>query len=189
MHTKKTLFMLILGLTISTSGFAKVYKWTDADGKTHYTSTPPPAQKKVLSNEEFKVRKTPKSSLRPSSSFAKPTNTGNSTQSKNTKTKKKPNTKIHARAQCGKAISKAPSVISKIKSQLRQAISAGKVPKSKMDEFEKQEKSGKLKPPTMEKCVKDYMAGGGRQTDTIADNNASDAIAWMQLDAAFGQFK
>ena len=61
MHIKKTLFMLILGLTISTSGFAKVYKWTDANGKTHYTATPPPTQTKVISKEEFKVHKTPKS--------------------------------------------------------------------------------------------------------------------------------
>lgn len=189
MHTKKTLFMLLLGLTISTSGFAKVYKWTDANGKTHYTATPPPTQTKVISKEEFKVHKTPKSSLRPSSSFAKPSYSDSSTSSKKSKTKKKTNTKLHARNQCGKAINKAPALISKIKSQLRQAISTGKVPESKMAEFKKQEQSGKLKAPTMDKCVKDYMAGGGRQTDTIADNNASDAVAWMQLDAAFGQFK
>ncbi|GAA0422122.1 hypothetical protein GCM10009133_33330 [Cocleimonas flava] len=192
MHTKKTLFMLILGLAISTSGYAKIYKWTDANGKTHYTATPPPAQKKVISNEEFKVHKTPKSSLRPSSSYAKSSNSNSSDTSKSskkTKAKKKPITKIHARAQCGKAINKAPALMSKIRSQLRQAISAGKVPASKMEEFEKQERAGKFKAPSMDKCVKDYMAGGGRQTDTIADNSASDAIAWIQLDAAFGQFK
>ena len=143
----------------------------------------------MLSNEEFKVRKTPKSSLRPSSSYAKPSYSDNNTSSKKSKNKKKAKTKLHARAQCGKAINKAPALISKIKSQLTQAINAGKVPKSKMAEFQKQEKAGKLKAPTMIKCVKDYMAGGGRQTDTIADNNASDAVAWMQLDAAFGQFK
>ena len=189
MPTKKTLFVLLLGLTVSTSAFAKVYKWTDANGKTHYTATPPPTKAKVLSNEEFKVHKIPKSSLRPSSSFAKPSYADKNTSSKNTKTKKKTNTKFHARTQCGKAIGKAPAVISKIKNQLRQAVNAGKAQKSKMAEFEKQEKAGKLKAPTMAKCVKEYMAGGGRQTDTIADNNASDAVAWMQLDAAFGQFK
>ena len=146
MHTKKTLFVLLLGLIISTSGLAKVYKWTDANGKTHYTATPPPTQTKTLSNEEFKVRKTPKSSLRPSSSYAKPSYSNNSTSSKKSKSKKKTKTTQHARAQCGKAINRAPALMSKIKSQLRQAVNAGKVPKAKMAEFEKQEKAGKFKP-------------------------------------------
>ncbi len=53
----------MLTVIFSSSAIAKVYKWKDANGKTHYSATPPPVKSKVKS-EEIKIHKTPASSLR-----------------------------------------------------------------------------------------------------------------------------
>lgn len=63
MLTKKIMFIALLSLTVISPAMAKVYKWTDANGKLHYTSTPPPATTKVKESKEIKIHKTPKSSL------------------------------------------------------------------------------------------------------------------------------
>lgn len=63
MPTSYKIITLAIALAFSSTAMAKVYKWTDANGKTHYTATPPPAKTKAKA-EEFKVRKKPKSSLR-----------------------------------------------------------------------------------------------------------------------------
>jgi len=47
----KLLFILVL---ISGTAQAKIYKWTDENGQTHYTATPPP--KKKAENIEIKGR-------------------------------------------------------------------------------------------------------------------------------------
>ncbi len=177
-----TLILLAISLTFSTSGLAKIYKWTDANGKTHYTATPPPSKAKVLSKKEFKVRKTPKSSL---------TNTSRSSNysSKNKTSSKAKNSgdkRQHAQAQCRKARQKAPALEREVQRQLRQAVKSGKVSKDKMAEFKRQQSAGKFKAPSMSACIKDYLAGGSRQTDTIADNSASDAVMHIQLNQAFG---
>lgn len=41
----RTSAALILMLTLPYSASAEIYKWKDAEGNTHYTQTPPPAQK------------------------------------------------------------------------------------------------------------------------------------------------
>jgi hypothetical protein len=55
------LIVLSLSLAFSLPAMAKIYKWVDANGKTHYTSQPPSV--KTQSNEEVKIKKIPKSSL------------------------------------------------------------------------------------------------------------------------------
>jgi len=182
MRVFTSLILLALGLTITHSGFAKIYKWTDANGKTHYTATPPPSKTKVLSNTEFKVRKTPKSSLTHTTSESKYTSNHKSKKTAKTVTDKRQ----HARAQCQKARQKAPALEREVQRQLRRAVKSGKIPKEKMAEFKRQQNAGKFKAPSMSACVKNYMSGGSRQTDTIADNSASDAVLNIQLDNAFG---
>ncbi|MEZ5480247.1 MAG: DUF4124 domain-containing protein [Thiolinea sp.] len=36
--------LLLLGIGLSCTAQAEIFKWTDADGNTHYTQTPPPDQ-------------------------------------------------------------------------------------------------------------------------------------------------
>jgi len=182
MRTLTTLILVALSLSISTSGFAKIYKWTDANGKTHYTATPPSSKAKVLSKKEFKVRKTPKSSLTHTSQ-----STNYSSKSKTSaKEKKTVNKRQQAQAQCSKARQKTPALEREVLRQLRQAVKSGKISKDKMAEFKRQQSAGKFKAPSMSACIKDYMNGGSRDTDTIADNSASDAVMHIQLDKAFG---
>jgi hypothetical protein len=40
-------FLLILLIFASTNTFAELSKWTDADGKVHYSDQPPPANVKA----------------------------------------------------------------------------------------------------------------------------------------------
>jgi len=63
MLTKQTILIFLLSLTVISPAMAKIYKWTDANGKMHYTSTPPPANIKVKESKELKIHKTKKSSL------------------------------------------------------------------------------------------------------------------------------
>lgn len=41
---------LIFTLTLSVTATAEIYKWTDAQGNTHYTQTPPPAKEVKAEN-------------------------------------------------------------------------------------------------------------------------------------------
>ncbi len=62
LHT--TLLLAFLLLTITGSGFSQIYKWVDADGRTHFSSSPPAqgeaetVQPKINS---YKSRKLPNS--------------------------------------------------------------------------------------------------------------------------------
>ena len=48
---------LTLLLSVFSTGVqAKIYKWTDANGQTHYTATPPPGKKTNATNIEAKIR-------------------------------------------------------------------------------------------------------------------------------------
>jgi len=60
--TKQNLLLLLIAVSITTPALAKIYKWKDAQGVTHYTATPPPATAKIKS-KEIKIKKKPKSSL------------------------------------------------------------------------------------------------------------------------------
>jgi len=62
MPNKTKLILLSIALAMSSTAMAKIYKWTDASGNTHYTATPPPAKSKAKA-KEFKVKKKPASSL------------------------------------------------------------------------------------------------------------------------------
>ena len=47
--------LAVLGLT-TTAAQAEIYKWTDESGQTHYSSTPPPEQKKQAQKLELNTR-------------------------------------------------------------------------------------------------------------------------------------
>lgn len=75
----KILFVMAV-LLLSAPSMAKIYKWVDESGTTHYTQTPPPAKAKVKV-EEVKVAKAPKSSLT-SNSKASPSSSTSNTKPK-----------------------------------------------------------------------------------------------------------
>ena len=54
--------LIILSLSLAFCGpvMAKIYKWVDIKGNTHYTAQPPSV--KTQSNEEVKIKKIPSSS-------------------------------------------------------------------------------------------------------------------------------
>jgi hypothetical protein len=93
MQIKQNLVVLLIAVSVMTPAAAKVYKWVDAKGVTHYTSTPPPKAVKLKSKDvkEVKLHKTPKSSLTHKPTFlqAEPkiSKTSKSKQSKHIKTK------------------------------------------------------------------------------------------------------
>lgn len=86
MLTKQNILICLLSLTVISPAMAKVYKWTDANGKLHYTSTPPPTNIKVKESKELKIHKTPKTSLTFKPKYQAPIIV---TQEKKKKTKKK----------------------------------------------------------------------------------------------------
>lgn len=61
------LFTIIVSMSLSATVSAKVHKWVDEHGRTHYTDTPPP--KKAKTSKELKVRKY-KASSSPSRTLA-----------------------------------------------------------------------------------------------------------------------
>lgn len=89
----KVLFAMIV-LFLSAPSMAKIYKWVDGNGTTHYTQTPPPAKSKAKV-EEIEVAKAPKSSL------TNNTYKASSSASNSTKPKESKKTRVKS-AQAGK---------------------------------------------------------------------------------------
>lgn len=53
------ILFLLFGITLSTSVQAEIYKWTDSEGRVHYTQTPPPSGDAEVLNPKYKSNKTP----------------------------------------------------------------------------------------------------------------------------------
>lgn len=175
----KTL-LIILTLSFSSTAMAKIYKWTDSNGKTHYTATPPPAKAKAKT-EEFKIQKVKKSSL-----------TRKSVESNNSShysTKNASNKTGNAQSQCSKAVNKYPAVLSKLKRKINKAKSAGKISDLEYSKAMKQVQTERRKVQSISDCVKDYNRGGrdSNTVDLIANNSAADALTYLMLGAAFDQ--
>lgn len=82
---KQAIFMPILLASLvgwASSASAEMYKWTDSNGKTHYSATPPPADVKAknieaeinLSSGKSKVSDSPKTDTTPDTKTETPTN-------------------------------------------------------------------------------------------------------------------
>lgn len=77
--------LIILSLSLAFCGpvMAKIYKWVDIKGNTHYTAQPPSV--KTQSNEEVKIKKIPSSSRTYQPYIApKPVNDATANKKKNT---------------------------------------------------------------------------------------------------------
>ena len=109
--------MLSLALSITSIASAKIYKWTDEQGKTHYTATPPPAKLKTKS-QEFKVNKIKSSSL--------------SNNSNKTETELGANTVKFAKSKCKNAIRKVPQLIREMERVLEKGYNSGEILEKKL---------------------------------------------------------
>ncbi|MEE9327121.1 MAG: DUF4124 domain-containing protein [Cocleimonas sp.] len=104
MINKSQLIILSLSLAFAAPAIAKIYKWVDAKGKTHYTSQPPSV--KTQSNEEVKIKKIPKSSLTYQPRIAPAPVVNLATDKKKNKPEKVTNKRQNASSQCKKLKSK-----------------------------------------------------------------------------------
>jgi len=172
--------LLSLSLCFASTAMAKIYKWTDASGKTHYTATPPPAKAKAKT-EEFKVQKVKKSSLT-NNSYAEDRS---SRRSKSKSTKKR----ASAQSQCSKAVRKYPVILSKLKRKLNQGKAAGKINEMEYQKALGEIQKEKSKVQSVSDCVRDYKRGGkdANSVNLIANNSAEDALTYLMLGAAFEQ--
>jgi len=175
--TKPLLKMLMLSLAFSIPSItmAKVYKWTDEQGKTHYTATPPPAKLKTKS-KEFKINKTKSSSL-----------TNNLNES-NSETEDNP--EEYVRSKCNQAINKVPQLIREMERVVEKGYSAGKIPEKDYKLAKSQIRQEKTKPkPSMSECISDYNKGGRKKNDIVnlANNSVEDAFQLMAMGAALEQ--
>lgn len=168
------MILISLSLTIPSVTMAKVYKWTDEQGKVHYTATPPPAKLKTKS-KEFKVNKVKSSSLTNSSSSSEDTDT---------------NSEKFAVNKCEKALEKVPQLLKQMEKVVEEAYSTGKISEKdyKLANIHIKEERSKPK-ATVSECLKDYNAGGREKNDilNLANNSVEDAFQLMAMGAALEQ--
>jgi len=60
---KTLLIVLVLALAAGPAAAGKLYKWTDKDGKVHYTDQPPPSEAKASERKQFGDKPAPDASL------------------------------------------------------------------------------------------------------------------------------
>ncbi len=61
---KKTTLLILAALTVSTTAMAaELYRWTDADGRVHYTDMPPPSAAAVNTETKRTYTETPAPAL------------------------------------------------------------------------------------------------------------------------------
>jgi len=182
--SKKSLLNIVLlgvALSFSSTSMAKIYKWTDANGKTHYTATPPPKSLNASKAEEFKVQKIKKSSL---------TNIDNTANSSVATTQLATGTKalavdptIDAQTQCKKAAKKMPAMYAHIKGKLDQSKKKGLMTDSQYDKALKQMKKAKNNKKSYADCVNKYNSGGEAEINQIANSNPEDAFTYLVMSA------
>lgn len=159
-------------LTISTSSNAKIYKWVDEAGKTHYTATPPPQN---IESKEMKVKN------------------GQASESKSTKAEpKKELTKdeqkeitADAEEDCKEAIEKLPAIFENIEDITKMAYSFGSISKEDHDKTIGEIEKAKETKPTLSECLTDYKED---ETDRelvqcLADTNEISAFACLKQHA------
>ncbi len=142
MKTTLKLLALTLLISFSNTSIAKVYKWVDTNGKTHYSATPPPSKIKVKSHQEMTLHKTPKSSLGHRPNYKQKTFTAEKPESKSTLMKKQATSKKSegdVRQICNKARKRIKEQLMTAGKLLKVANAMGKIPANTSYEKEKAE--------------------------------------------------
>lgn len=183
------LFLVLLSLTLSAPALAKVYKWTDASGVTHYTSTPPPAKIKVKNSQELKIHKTPKSSLTHKSKA----NTRYKKKSKFDRNdnqdsqNKEESIADKAHDKCQKAISNIPKVYDEVETLLKMGRRTRKLSDADYDKKITEIREQRRKIPTYSKCIDEYKHNNKerRNINQFADNDPQTILSMIMLEGAF----
>lgn len=171
--------LVALTLCFSTAAMAKIYKWTDANGKTHYTATPPPAK---ASAEEFKVQKTKKSSLTHIDT-SKPmplTINPDGSEKKNIHTI---NPKLSAQTQCKNASKNLPKMHALMKTKIEESKSKGIMTQAQYDKAMKQMRDTKNDKSSFAECVKKYNSGDKVEINQLANNDPEIALTYLAMKA------
>ena len=170
---------VILMLSFTSTSMAKIYKWTDANGKTHYTATPPPSKEK---SEEFKVQKIKKSSLTNiDKTIVKIPSDSESLSKEKDFTKVDPT--LSAQSQCKKASKKRPAMFAAIKSKIDESKASGKMSESQYNKALKQMKVSQAKQPNFAECVRKYNSGDQVEINQLANNDSQSALSYLMLKA------
>ena len=182
--TQKSLLqiaLVALTLCFSSSAMAKIYKWTDANGKTHYTATPPPA-KADAKTEEFKVQKIKKSSLthidtsKPMPLMINPDGTAK-------KTIHTIDPKLSAQTQCKNAAKNTPKMHAFMKVKMKESLSKGIMTQTEYDKAIKQMENSKNDKSSFAECVKKYNSGDKVEINQLANNDPESALTYLAMKA------
>ncbi len=188
MPTNKKLFLILLILSLSAPALAKVYKWTDASGTTHYTATPPPTKIKVKSSQELKIHKTPKSSLthrgNAVAQYQKKSMTGKNDNQNRQSQEESIAEKAHDK--CQKAISNIPKVLDETEKLLRMGRRTGRLSDADYEKKLKVVRKGRRTIPTYSKCIDEYKHNNKERgrINQFADNDAQSVLGMIMLEGA-----
>ncbi len=152
-----------LALLLSQSLAAQVYQWRDADGKVHFTDTPPPQSHAVKSDHQRVESLTAAPLAQPEAMAEAPSRVPASNTSQ-----------LHEKGtqQCSAAIVRMPTLINDTQKLGRDAVRKQKISQDqldkamyKMDDFYKGLKRNERE------CVSDYVASEKSRTsiDCLAD--------------------
>ncbi|MES2819701.1 MAG: DUF4124 domain-containing protein [Pseudomonadota bacterium] len=116
----------VLALSCSLS-WAQVYQWRDAEGKLHFTDTPPPESQKV---EERRLQVNTMEALKPveESSTDEPGSTTDSTELNAGQLQQK------AQMQCSTLVQRMPGLMDELDKYGRTAVKEGRVTEQKYEE-------------------------------------------------------
>lgn len=103
MDNMKIVVVVVLFFCGTLLAQAGIYKWTDENGKVHYTQTPPPKEgtRAAISAKTFNSVQTVKASSIPSSSQRTKTKSGSTNKATKTKKKAKKRTQVK-RSRCSR---------------------------------------------------------------------------------------
>jgi len=158
----------LLALSFCLPAWAEVYQWRDAEGKVHFTDTPPPEGREIA-EQRLQVNSieglAPQTEQRPKPDDA-PTQEAVEGELNPGQLQQK------ALMQCSASVARMPTLISEAQMLGRKAVKAGKVSQSKLDVamIEMDQTYRHLKRNERE-CMADYEADGeSRQAvDCMAD--------------------
>jgi len=161
----------LLALSFCLPAWAQVYQWRDAEGKLHFTDTPPPQSLKV---EEQRLQV--KSALGP----AEPEQSGERARAQGEQLKPA-QLQQKAALQCSASIARMPSLINETQKLGREAVRQGKTSQRQLDEAMILMDDAYLQLKRNEReCIGAYLAGG-------ESRQGADCMADTQDVLSFGQ--
>lgn len=158
----RTAVWALLALSFCLPAWAQVYQWRDAEGKLHFTDTPPPQSLKVEA-QHLQVK--------PALGQAEPEQGGERAAAGDAELKPA-QLQQKAALQCSESIARMPSLINETQKLGREAVRQSKTSQRQLDEAMIQMDDAYLQLKRNERdCISAYLAGGEsrRGADCMAD--------------------